>query len=128
MSQIDLMKALSALAEQVSDDEYNENVIEQQSKAARDALSCALDTFSKSHRFTPGELVTWKTGMKNRSVPPYQHAAVVVEVLDAPIYDQQHGSGSPYYREPIDLVLGVFDDDGDFMVFHYDARRFEPYR
>jgi hypothetical protein len=45
--------------------------------------------------------------------------------------DGEDDSGSTYFREPLDLVLGhIWDSDpgrGELMVFHYDSRRFQPW-
>jgi hypothetical protein len=35
-----------------------------------------------AHRFAPGDLVTWKPGLKNKRHPHYGQPAVVIEVLD----------------------------------------------
>lgn len=76
----------------------------------------------------PGMFAVWKTGLKNRRTPDYGVPMVVVEVLAEFTRDAEHGPGSMYYREPLDLVLGFIDDDGDFCTLHYDSRRFEPYQ
>jgi hypothetical protein len=56
---------------------------------------------------------------------------VVLEVLDPPIADSERESGSTYFREPLSLVLGLFWDQdpgrGDFVIFHFDGRRFEAW-
>ncbi|MFP4077132.1 MAG: hypothetical protein ACLFTD_11735 [Halochromatium sp.] len=79
--------------------------------------------------FKPGDLVCWKPGLRNRRVPAYGTPAVVLEVLDPPIADSERESGSAYFREPLSLVLGLFWDQdpgrGDFVIFHFDGRRFE---
>ena len=84
-----------------------------------------------SHQFAPGDLVAWKPGLKNRRVPRYAEPAVVVSVLDAPVFDNELESGSTYFRDPLSLVLGViWERDpgrGDFVTFHFDGRRFEPW-
>lgn len=86
---------------------------------------------NQSHRFKPGDLVTWKPGLMNRRVPLRGQPAVVVSVLAEPILDTETESGSTYFREPHDLVLGVIWDKepgrGDFVLFHFDSRRFEPW-
>lgn len=84
-----------------------------------------------AHRFQPGDLVRWKPGLANRRFPRYGSPAVVVEVLDPPIIDGDDESGSPYFREPLSLVIGLIwtpkgGRDG-FVTFHVDARRFEPW-
>ena len=89
-------------------------------------LSVALD---KPHVFEKGQLVRWKAGLKNRAIPAYNEAAIIREVLAAPVYDgceTARCAGSPYFGEPLSLVLGIVDPDGDFVELRYDARRFEP--
>jgi hypothetical protein len=75
----------------------------------------------------PGMLVQWKQGLKNRKRPRPNEPAVVIEILEKPFYDEENGSGTPYFREPMNLVLGMADDDGEFIIYHYDARRFRPF-
>lgn len=75
----------------------------------------------------PGMMAVWKPGMKNRRFPRYGDPAIVVEVLDPPILAHDDESGSTYYREPLDLLLGILHKDGDFLVYHFDSRRFQPY-
>lgn len=47
------------------------------------------------------------------------------------LLDSDTETGSTYYREPLDLVLGLFLDEGehrgDFLSWHFDGRRFEPW-
>lgn len=74
-----------------------------------------------------GMLAMWKDGMKNRKTPDYSAPMIVVEVLSPIVIDATFDSGSVYFREQLDLVLGFVDDDGEFATLHYDSRRFEPY-
>lgn len=80
-------------------------------------------------RFTPGQLVEWKPGLKNKRFPRYGQPAVVIEVLETPLLDHEDEAGSTYFREPLDLVLGLLWDGGpargEFVTFHYDGRRFQ---
>jgi len=76
--------------------------------------------------FKPGQIAQWKPGMKNKRIPEYGEPAIIMEVLLPPILDTDPLSGgSNYFREPLSLVLGIHDHDGDFALFHYDGRRFE---
>ncbi len=81
------------------------------------------------HQFAPGQLVTWKPGLKNKRIPRYGQPAVVIEVLEAPVLDREDEAGSTYFREPLDLVLGLLWDEGpargELVTFHYDGRRFQ---
>ena len=74
----------------------------------------------------PGQIVQWKPGMKNKRIPDYGEPAIVMEVLSLPIFDtDSFDAGTKYFREPLSLILGIHDPDGDFALFHYDGRRFE---
>ncbi|WP_457630731.1 hypothetical protein [Oceanithermus sp.] len=84
-------------------------------------------SYMTDHEFEPGDLVTWKPGLRNRVMPDYGEAVVVIEVLAEPVYDQTTDSSSPYFREPLTLRCLVVDKDGDAMIFHYDARRMMPF-
>ena len=81
------------------------------------------------HHFIPGQLVAWKPGLKNKRIPHYGQPAVVIEVLETPVLDCEGEAGSTYFREPLDLVLGLLWDEGpargEFVTFHYDSRRFQ---
>lgn len=75
----------------------------------------------------PGVLVQWKPNMKNRKTPEYGAPMIVVEVLSPPIIDSTFDSGSVYFRERLDIILGFLDEDDEFSLLHYDSRRFEPH-
>ena len=91
-----------------------------------------FESLNAKHPLTPGDLVTWKPGLKNRKVPRYGEPAVVVSVLDTPLFDDGQEGGSTYFHEPLDVVLGVIWDGGEgrgeFVTFHYDSRRFAPWQ
>ncbi len=95
--------------------------IEQLKEVGRDFLA--------KNRFQQGDLVEWKPGCKNKRMPPHGRPAIVVDVLETPIYDQEEkNSGSAYFREPLDLVCGFIDRDGDFLLFYFDSRRFRLFQ
>lgn len=76
----------------------------------------------------PGDLVKWKDGLKNRKYPPENTPVCVIDVLSSPIIKDDSDSGSPYFREPLDLILAVQDNNGDLMFYYYDKRRFQVYQ
>jgi hypothetical protein len=99
-----------------------ENVPEHISK-----LRAAKGVFDKVYDFKPGDLVVWKPGLRNKARPALNEPAIVMQILETPLTDpDKPDSGTPYFNEPLDFVLGLIDDDGDFAIFHYDKRRFEP--
>jgi hypothetical protein len=85
--------------------------------------------FSEVNTFKPGQLVQWKRAMKNRRNPPYGAPVIVVSVLVDQTFEREikGGAGSTYFREPLTVLAGMVDKNGDFVCFHYDGRRFEPY-
>ena len=84
-------------------------------------------TNGREQALRPGRLAVWKRGLKNRRFPAYGAPAIVVEVREQPVTDTEHDSGVPYFQEPLDLLLGILHESGDFLVYHFDRRRFEPY-
>jgi hypothetical protein len=73
-----------------------------------------------------GDIVYWKKGLKNRRFPKEDDPAIVIELVeDDDVRNPQEDSGSPYFREPLDIILGFIDPDGDFVMYHFDSRRFE---
>ncbi len=84
-------------------------------------------TDDREKQLQAGMLVQWKPGLKNKKTPEYGKPAIVVEVLNPPILNPDNEAYTTYFREPLGIVVGLLDDDGDFLLFHVDARRFEPY-
>ena len=83
-------------------------------------------SYQRRHEFEPGQLVRWKPKLRNKRLPDYDQQAIVMSMLAEPVINTSEPSDSPYYREPLDLVLGVIDGSGDLICFHFDAQRFEP--
>lgn len=93
------------------------------------ALKQRFECLSNAHHFKPGDIVRWKPGLRNRLYPRTDKIAIVLEVLEKPVFDRELDSDCTYFREPLDVVLGVFLDSGphrgDFLSWHFDSRRFE---
>jgi hypothetical protein len=82
------------------------------------------------HEIRPGMILTWKPGLKNRQWPLSGKPCVVVEVLETPVCDTDE-TGSTYYREALDMVIGFFlesgEHRGEFLVFHANSERYQPW-
>jgi hypothetical protein len=115
---------LDEIAERVSKRLVAESMQAKQAHVAD--LRSQYEEFSKLHVFKPGQFVCWKPGMRNKRSPDYGEVGIVVEVLASPVYDSSGDGGNPYFREPLDILIGVQDTDGDFLIYHFDKRRFEP--
>ena len=95
-------------------------------QARKRMLKELAERLDQHHVFAKGEIVVWKAGLKNRTKPDYGEPVIVTGVYPSPIYDQtENSSASPYFREPLSLVIGVYCDD-DLIEFRVDGRRFEP--
>jgi|SRR5215471_19873062 len=93
----------------------------------RETLTNYYTALNQRHQFAPGGFVRWKLGLKNKRRPEYGTPVVVMEVLPEAVLDLRAESDSRYFREPLDLVIGMLDTDGEFLVYHVDSRRFEQY-
>jgi hypothetical protein len=118
----DLALALDRLIEKRVKE--REQVLSPDHKARVLALYESLITV---HEFQPGQLVKWKGGMKNKRRPDEGAPAIVIDVLAEPVLDTESGPSSVYFREPLDLIVGVLDSDDEFLIIHVDRRRFEPF-
>jgi hypothetical protein len=91
----------------------------------RPFLEHAYRLYRAPHSFRVGELVEWKPGLMNRNAPSDGGMAIVVEVPQTPRLSGQIEGSSPYFQEPLSLVVGVRDEDA-FMLSHVDGSRFQP--
>ena len=74
-------------------------------------LSKLMDT---PYLFEVHQLVKWKANMRNKTSLDYDVPAVVRKVFEKPLQDNWgQNPSSPYFREPIDMVIGYLDRDGD---------------
>ena len=90
------------------------------------ALRESLAAHNTKHHFEPGMLVRQKPAARvYQDLSPNQ-VGIVVEVLAEPIVDTSRPSGSPHYRERMDMIVGERAPNGDFLLMHVDSRRFEP--
>jgi hypothetical protein len=85
-----------------------------------------FDRLHKPNRFATGQFVKWKAGLRNKAFPHYSEAAIVMAVLtDAICNPSENSASSPYFREPLTVIIGT-DADDDLVEFYVDGRRFEP--
>lgn len=76
--------------------------------------------------FQPGDIVTWKPGMKTSNLDgPF----IVTRVLDEPVFGSARydDHGSAFFREPLDIVVGVLRNEL-LVEHHLYSRRLQPVR
>ncbi len=86
-----------------------------------------LAKYNEKHEHQPGHLVQWKPGLKNRRIPEYDEPVIVVD-LHPGLIDTGKDSGSGYFNEAINLRIARLWEDDDFIFFHVDGARFEPFK
>lgn len=95
-------------------------------KAARAGLLSELAAkLHNPHTFKQGDFVQGREGLINKR--NMEGPLLVMGVLDKPVTDNDRDSGSPYFREPLDIICGFLEDDGVLCELHLDSRRLEPY-
>jgi len=109
----------------------NENLDDKTRESTQQCISLleAYQTYKSVHNFQVGDFVKFKKGMSCRSVPKEDEVAIVTEVLSEPIFDPlRKSAGSPSFREPLNIRIGVVTD-GMFQEFFMDGNRMEvvPY-
>jgi len=121
---------VKALLDNLNLDDGDDALLAEPAEDATEHLRILYERLAngRERALRPGMLAIWKPGLKNRRFPRYGEPVVVVALLDTPIINPGDESGSPYFREPLDLLLGlVRGDDREFLVYHADRRRFQPY-
>lgn len=90
-------------------------------------LKNATESLGKTHKFQMGQLVKWKRHLQNKTVPQFNQPAVVLEIVE-PFVDPVQDSNSIYYREKLDMRVGVIlVTTGDMLPYYVSSNRFEPY-
>jgi hypothetical protein len=90
-------------------------------------LKSVCKSFLKKESLEVGQIVKWKENLKNRKLPHKNQPAIVIAILYQPVISTDKDAGTPYFLETLDIILGVIVENGTFLTFYYDSRRFEPY-
>lgn len=115
---------------------HTDDTCESSTSGADDFLAMSVEErlrlgyalYAETTRFKPGQLVCWKPLMQNRSIPVDEEPAVVISHLKKPVISPDNESGSPFYREELDLIIGVLDEEYNFLRFYVDSHRFERWQ
>lgn len=68
-----------------------------------------LEKFFIKESFEVGQIVKWKENLKNKKFPHKNQPAIVVAILDEPVINTDDESGSPYFLETLDIILGIVE-------------------
>ncbi|MDF0555253.1 hypothetical protein [Kamptonema sp. UHCC 0994] len=114
------------LQEKNSDKDVNEEEEKNYGEEYIAQLKSVCQNFLKKESLEIGQIVKWKENLKNRKLPHKNQPGIVIALLDKPVISTDDESGSPYFLETLDIIIGIVED-GTFLTFYYDSRRFEPY-
>ncbi len=117
---------IRALISRISSERTERKIVDIE-KHISDLLK-SVEEYNELIDFKAGDIVQWKDRLKNKRRPQYDEPCVVIEVLSDPIYDKEAPIASPYYGEKLEIKLGLLDEDGEFLTFHYDKNRFRHRR
>ena len=92
----------------------------------RERLRDAYAVYHRQHAFAVGDLVREKDGIRIGSQQRQpNNAYVVMNVCPDPVVCWDP-TKSEVYGLRLDIYLGFYDEDGDFLFTWSDSRRFEP--
>lgn len=125
--QLDILaEIMENLHEKESDKDVNEEEEKKYGEEDIAQLKSVCKNFLKKESLEVGQIVKWKENLKNRKLPHKNQPGIVIALLDEPVISTDDESGSPYFLETLDIIIGIVKDD-TFLTFYYDSRRFEPY-
>ena len=119
----EFIKAFLEQAKKQANPELKE--VELTREEIKERLIASRKNYEQRSEFKPGDIVVWKPFLKNRRFPKYGQLGIVMEVLKQPIFDDEKNSGSPRFKEPLTLKVGIIDGYGEFETFYYDKNRFQ---
>ena len=123
---------INLLAQNLESDDMKKLInsfdVPKEDDSAIQELKKSYEAYISNEPLSTGDVVSWKNGMRNRTLPNYRQPAIVIEKLQYPIFDESLNAGSQYFHEPLDLRVGFLDDNNQFVTYLYDSRRFEKYR
>ena len=80
------------------------------------------------HDHKPGDLVSWKPGLKDSCLTDYGEPMVVLEVDSAHRSGPHSSLGTNNYNEPMTVRIGIcVEDTSELKGFWIDGNRLEPY-
>lgn len=89
-----------------------------------DDLLGRMAAYQQKSQFNVGDLVTWKSGLRNRYQPSFGQPAVVMAVFPARLCEHLvHNVIQSFV--PVDMEIGIVDTDDEFMVYAVDSQRFQ---
>lgn len=91
-----------------------------------ECLRDALAAFQRVERLEPGMIVRQKPACTHYVEHSDNKLGIVVALLPSAIIKEDGDPTTSSYRQPMDMVVGIWHPEGKFLLFHVDSRRYEP--
>ena len=121
-----MKSATERLLDAIKSGEHRNNEPTLDSRTAAALLRNHYAQLVTKYTFTEGMLVEDKPGNENKKAPR-GGVAIVTRLLATPVMGGDADSGSPYFNESLDMVIGQLSADRMLMEYHVDSRRYQPY-
>lgn len=99
----------------------------EENKTEKNKLKDLVNEMLRNEDIKIGDIVTWKSGLKNKKYPNENQPAYVLDVCDDSLIDNKlhkRDVGSAYFTEQLNLKLAFLDQENDLTVYLYDKSRF----
>ena len=110
--------------------ETAEQIEEIKARMKGNALSPLLhlaDKFLQQEAFEVKDVVKWIPGLQVMNMPALEQPAVVLELLDQPVVDEDAELGDPSRSIRCDIVIGFMVDEKRMVTVLADSRRFQAF-
>ena len=91
-------------------------------------LKQRAESFINKPLFKVGDIITWKAGMRNKTIPDIGIPGIVLNIFYPVLIDEDREVTSTYYNDILDIQVGFISKEDEFIVFAQDSRRFELYK
>jgi hypothetical protein len=85
------------------------------------------ERFLEKKSFNLKDVVKWIPGLQVMNMPTLEQPAVVLEILDEPVVDQDAELGDPSRSIRCDMIIGFMVDDRRMVTVLADSRRFQVF-
>lgn len=90
-------------------------------------LLAIAEQFITPNKFKVMDAVKWIPGLQVMNLPAIAQPAIVLEILDSPVVDEEVELGDPARSIKCDMMIGFMVDGQRMITVLADSRRFESY-
>lgn len=96
---------INLLAQNLESDDMKKLInsfdVPKEDDSAIQELKKSYEAYISNEPLSTGDVVSWKNGMRNRTLPNYRQPAIVIEKLQYPIFDESLNAGASTFMSPL---------------------------